>query len=291
MQADQGQHAQSRDHAVSRAALIGLLDAGLELSDRIVPLAGDEAFRPGRRLLVGQVPAHAELLADSLSGLKCRPGLREPVKLGQQMDAGQVQREAVPLPAGTLVRQPHRLVDDGQRVLRVTAEVADQGGQVHGDAGGQVIPGRGRRGPGLLGSGGGAVRRKIFSRSVGGNTGWATSARPPLISMACSWASAPSNSVTNSGFPPAPAISVRSLGPGSGGDGVGHQPGHRIAAQRAHGHSPGSNRLQRATEPDEILAPWPRPQAQDHGYRQIFQPAAQRCQRHQAGRIGPLQVV
>ena len=58
-------------------------------------------------------------------------------------------------------------------------------------------------------------RRKIVSRSVGGRVTSATSARPPAVSIAPSWASAPSSSVTNSGFPAAPDIPDSNPGPGT----------------------------------------------------------------------------
>ena len=55
-----------------------------------------------------------------------------------------------------------------------------------------------------VGSGRKLSRRKMVSRSVGGSTVPATSARPPAVVIAPSWASAPSSSVTNSGLPAAP---------------------------------------------------------------------------------------
>ena len=55
-----------------------------------------------------------------------------------------------------------------------------------------------------VGSGRKLSRRKMVSRSVGGSTVSATSARPPAVVIAPSWASAPSSSVTNSGLPAAP---------------------------------------------------------------------------------------
>ena len=59
------------------------------------------------------------------------------------------------------------------------------------------------------------IRRRIVSRSVGGRVRLATSAWPSAIVIICSWASAPSSSVTNSGFPAAPAIPASSRRPGA----------------------------------------------------------------------------
>ena len=58
------------------------------------------------------------------------------------------------------------------------------------------------------------IRRRIVSRSVGGRVRSDTSARPSEIVIICSWASAPSSSVTNSGFPAAPDIPASSRRPG-----------------------------------------------------------------------------
>ena len=59
------------------------------------------------------------------------------------------------------------------------------------------------------------IRRRIVSRSVGGRVRLATSAWPSAIVIICSWASAPSSSVTNSGFPAAPDIPASSRRPGA----------------------------------------------------------------------------
>lgn len=63
----------------------------------------------------------------------------------------------MPLHSGALVSQPYRIVDDLERIHDLAAEIRDKGQGGHGDANGQVVLGRGGRGPGLLSAGGRAA--------------------------------------------------------------------------------------------------------------------------------------
>jgi hypothetical protein len=85
------------------------------------------------------------------------PGLIEPVKLQEDVAAGNVDRKAVSLPAGALFSQPHSIVDDLQRLRELPAHESIQGECGRGNTHGHVIAGRHGRRPGFPGGGCGTV--------------------------------------------------------------------------------------------------------------------------------------
>lgn len=106
---------------------------------------------------MSKAPSGAEFLADPHAGLLGGPGLIEPVKLREDVAAGNVDRKAVSLPAGALISQPHSIVGDLERLAEVPALESIQGECGHGNTCGHVIAGRYGRRPCLRGGGCGAV--------------------------------------------------------------------------------------------------------------------------------------
>ena len=97
--------------------------------------------------------------------------------------------------------------------------------------------------------------------------------------------------MTNSGFPAAPDIPASSPGSRHGGDRVGDQLRHRPLGQAPHGENAPPGIQQQAGEAVQFRDARGGTQAPDQGHREIGQTAAQRGQRQQAGRVGPLQVI
>ena len=137
--ADQRQPAVAENEAVALAGLVNHLPARLDLGDRVVPFARNEAGHGADHLVVGQVPADPELLADPFADVEGGSGFIEPVELGEDEPSCDMDRKAVTLPAWALISQANRLIDDLKRVGQVPTVYCDQGMGGHGDACGQVI--------------------------------------------------------------------------------------------------------------------------------------------------------
>jgi hypothetical protein len=97
------------------------LGARLDLGDRIIPAPSDETLERANRMIAGQGPANAVLLADPPAGFNRGPGFIEPVKRYENVTAGNVDRIPVSQPARALVSQQHGIVGDLQRLPEVAA--------------------------------------------------------------------------------------------------------------------------------------------------------------------------
>jgi hypothetical protein len=96
---DQRQRAVAQDEAVALAGLVDQFPGRLDLGDRVIPFASQEARDRADHLVVGQLPADPEFLADPPAGVERGSGLVEPVELGQDEGSRDVDRETVSRPA------------------------------------------------------------------------------------------------------------------------------------------------------------------------------------------------
>jgi hypothetical protein len=125
-----------------------------------------------------------------------------------------------------------------------------------------------------VGSGRKLSRRKMVSRSVGGSTVSATSARPPrgrdrpLLGQGAE----------QFGDEQRVARRPRDLSQEPrarlGSDGLGHQAGHRLPGKGAQNQMAGADSLQRPGQPVQLSGLVGGPEARDEAHRQIVQTAA-----------------